>query len=491
MTEQHRVLRALLRSNFAAFALRVAQHLEPGVTFQPNWHHDALAYRLDQVRVRAIKRLIINAPPRSAKTIYASVALVAFMHGHDPTAKIACLSYSSDLASKLTRLYRAVIQSDWYKELFPNTRIAAKNTESEIELTGGGYRLAWSLTGTITGRGADLIIIDDPIKAEEAFSEAIRTGVNETFDGTILSRLDNKAEGAIVVVMQRFHLEDLSGYLRAKGGWSVLSLPAIAVEDESFPLGGGRVHHRRAGDLLHPEREPHALLMEMKAAVGELRFSAQYQQEPVPLEGNLIKWDWFRIDEAPPDLSQGRVVQSWDTAGDVGAANAYSVCVTVLRIGNHHHLLDVRREKLDYPKLKRAVIEHARRWGAKDILIEKAALGAALIQDLRADPKAPQPISIRPAGDKLTRMAAAALLIEARCVFIPKTAPWLDTFRLELLQFPHSAHMDQVDALSQYLNWAKTHPIAVAKAGPSLYGMLIFDTHSIAYWSDGQRWTNH
>jgi predicted phage terminase large subunit-like protein len=135
----------------------------------------------------------------------------------------------------------------------------------------------------------------------------------------------------------------------------------------------------------------------------------------------------------------------------LGAANAYSVCVTVLWIAKHHHILDVRRDKLDYPRLKRAVVEHARRWNAKDILIEKAALGAALIQDLRADPKAPQPISIRPDADKITRMAAAAAVIENRSVFIPRAAPWLDAFRLELLQFPQSAKKDQVDALSQYL----------------------------------------
>ncbi|MBI1292375.1 phage terminase large subunit [bacterium] len=455
MTERHRVFQALLRENFAAFAMKVAQFLEPGGAFMPNWHHDILSHRLDQVRTREIKRLIINAPPRSAKTIFASVALVAFIHGHDPTAKIACLSYSGELSAKLTRLYRSVIQSDWYKALFPNTRIAAKNTESEIELTAGGYRLAWSLTGTITGRGADLIIIDDPIKAEDAFSEIIRPGVNETFDGTILSRLDNKAEGAIIVVMQRFHLEDLSGYLRAKGGWTLLSLSAIAMEDEVHLLAGGLVHKRAKGEVLHPEREPYEVLMEMKAAVGELRFSAQYQQEPVPLEGNIIKWAWFMTDEVPPDRSKGRIIQSWDTAGEVGAANAYSACMTFLREGNHHHLLDVVREKLDYPRLKRFVIEHARRWGAKDVLIEKAALGAALIHDLRADPKAPQPIAIRPENDKITRMAAAAALIESRSVFLPKDAPWLAAFRLELLQFPHGAYMDQVDALSQYLNWTK------------------------------------
>lgn len=455
MSDDRRVLDALLRTNFAAFAMRVFQHLEPGTEFKPNWHHDALAYHLDLVRTGVIKRSVINLPPRTAKTIYISVALCAYMHGLDPTTKIACLSYSNELSGKLMRLYRSVLEADWYKALFPNTRIANKNTESEIELTAGGFRLAWSITGTITGRGADLIILDDAIKAEDAFSDVIRTGVNETFDGTILSRLDDKLAGRIIVAMQRFHLNDLSGHVLDKEGYTQLSLPAIATQDERVPIGPGVFHHRRAGEVLHPEREPMDVLLRMKADVGEMRFSAQYQQAPVPLEGNLIKWAWFEIDDHEPDRSKGRIIQSWDTAGDVGAANAYSVCLTFLRIGNHHHLLHVLREKLDYPALKRRAIEHAQRWGAKVLLIEKAALGAALIQDLRATPKAPQPISIRPEGDKVTRMAAAAALIEARSVFIPKSADWLDAFKLELLQFPHGAYMDQVDALSQYLNWVK------------------------------------
>lgn len=142
MSEARRVLNALLRTNFAAFAMRVFQHLEPGTEFMPNWHHDALAYELDRVRTGEEKRLVVNLPPRTAKTIYTSVALCAYIHGLDPTAKIACLSYSSELSGKLMRLYRSVIQSDWYRALFPLTRIADKNTESEIELTAGGFRLA-------------------------------------------------------------------------------------------------------------------------------------------------------------------------------------------------------------------------------------------------------------------------------------------------------------------------------------------------------------
>lgn len=261
MTDRRRVLAALLRTNFAAFAMKVFQTLEPGTPFMPNWHQDALAYHLDQVRTGKLKRLVINLPPRSAKSIYASVALCAFWHGHDPSKKIACVSYSGELTGKLMRDYRTVLSSDWYRQLFPATRIGPeKNTESEIHLTARGCRLAWPITGTITGRGADLIIVDDPIKAEDAFSETIRNGVNERFDGTILSRLDQKAHAAVIVVMQRFHPEDLSGHALSQPGWTHLRLPAIAEAYEVVPTGADTAHIRQKGEALHPEREPLELL---------------------------------------------------------------------------------------------------------------------------------------------------------------------------------------------------------------------------------------
>lgn len=456
MTDRKRLLQALLRNNFAAFAMRVFQTLEPGTTFQPNWHHEAMAYQLEQVRLGRSRRLVINLPPRTAKSIYVSVAFCAYLHGLDPTKKIACLSYSGELASKLARDYRTILQADWYRELFPATRISPeKNTEAEIVLTARGYRLAWSMSGTITGRGADLIIVDDPLKAEDAFSDAVRTSVNERFDGTILSRQDNKKSSAIIIVMQRLHLEDLSGHVLEKGGWTHLSLPAIAVEEQTIKLSEDRGKVRLSGEALHPEREPRALLEDMRREAGELRFSAQYQQDPVPAEGNIIKWSWFETYDLPSDM--GRIVQSWDTAEEIGASNAYSVCITFRQRGRRHEVLHVLRERLHYPDLRRKLVEHAKTWGCRLALVEHASLGKSLFYDLREQHDAPAIIPIHPEGDKLTRMAACSALIEARMVALPKQADWLDGFKSELLQFPNGAHADQTDALSQYLNWSKTN----------------------------------
>lgn len=452
MNDPDRALEALLRNDFHAFALKVLHTLEPGHVLY-NWHQDAMAHVLNEVRKGKERRLIINVPPRMGKSIYV-LALCAFVHGHDPTAKIASISYAAPLSAKLARDYRTILDADWYKGLFPGTRISKhKNSEDEIGLTAGGYRLAWTLGGSITGRGANLIIVDDPIKADEALSETIRNTTNERFDNTVLSRFDDKMRAAIIVVMQRFHLDDLSGHLLKKGGWTHFSLPAIAEEEELIRVGRGKVHHRRVGDVLHPAREGLALLKQQRADMGELCFSAQYQQRPIPLEGNLVKWAWFKTYEAAP--TDGFVVQSWDTASKAGPANSYSVCMTFRRDRGKNYLLHVRREQVDYPALKDIVIQHARSYNCGVVLIEDTALGTALLQDLRCGDHYSGYISIRPDSDKITRMEQASAEIRAGNVLLPAEAPWLAEFQLEVLQFPHAARNDQVDALSQYLNYAR------------------------------------
>ncbi len=173
-----RAFRALLRHDFSAFVRKVFATLESGQAYVPNWHLEAIGYQLERVRRGEIKRLIINMPPRSLKSMTASVAFPAFVLGHNPTRRIICVSYSGDLAKKLANDFRAVAEARWYRELFPGTRIGQKDSESEIELTARGFRLATSVGGTLTGRGGDLIIIDDPLKPDDACSEIKRNAAN-------------------------------------------------------------------------------------------------------------------------------------------------------------------------------------------------------------------------------------------------------------------------------------------------------------------------
>ena len=213
-----------------------------------------MAYQVERVLSGDERRLIVNLPPRSLKSIAFSVALPAFALGLNPRLRIICVSYSTELAKKLANDFRAVVESDWYRRIFPGTRVGRfKNTETEIEFTERGYRLAVSVQGTLTGRGGDLIIIDDPIKPADAMSEPTRTGVNQWFLNTLLSRLDNKATGQILIVMQRVHVDDLTGFVLAgPDTWTLLKLPAIAEVREVIRIGDALVHQRRSGDVLWP-----------------------------------------------------------------------------------------------------------------------------------------------------------------------------------------------------------------------------------------------
>jgi hypothetical protein len=200
----------------------------PGQAFIPAWHLQAIGWQLERVRRGEIRRLIINMPPRSLKSIMTSVAFPAFLLGHDPTRRIICVSYSGDLARKHANDFRALVETPWYRELFPGARIGRKDSETEIEFGARGFRLATSVGGTLTWRGGQLIVVDDPLKPDDALSETKRSAANQWFANTLLSRLDDKRTGAIGIVMQRVHMDDLSGFLMSQSDkWELLSLPAL------------------------------------------------------------------------------------------------------------------------------------------------------------------------------------------------------------------------------------------------------------------------
>src|SRR5262249_27818952 len=237
---QQELLRVFLRNDLCAFVQKVFDTVNPGIPFSRNWSTEAVTHALQQVVQGSIKRLIITIPPRNLKSICSSVALPAYLLGHNPTKKIICVSYSDDLAAKFSNDCRAVMRSSWYQRTFPRTRIdKAKDTEAEFRTTERGYRLATSVGGTLTGRGGDIIIIDDPIKPQDAQSKPVRDKTIQWYENTLLSRLDDKVHGAIVLVMQRLHLDDLAGHLLERGGFEHLCLPAIAESRQSIQLGNG------------------------------------------------------------------------------------------------------------------------------------------------------------------------------------------------------------------------------------------------------------
>jgi predicted phage terminase large subunit-like protein len=422
-----RVADAALRADLYAFVQAFFPMISPGDGFSLNWHIEAITYALTKVMRGGITRLIITVPPRSLKSICASVAFPAFVLGHDPTRHIICVSYSESLARKHANDFRALMRSGRYRRLFPRTRISpAKDSELEAMTSARGFRLATSVGGTLTGRGGNLIVIDDPMKPQDAQSQSARESTLQWYGNTLLSRLDNKARDAIVVVMQRLHPDDLVGHLLEQEGWTHLNLPAIAELEERIPLGPDRFHVRKPGDLLHPEREPKAVLDQIKRTMGSAEFQAQYQQAPVPPGGNLIKWSWFRCyEQEPAYLPNDRIIVSWDTAMSSG---------------------ELWRKAIEiHQQWRRATRNYA-------LVIENKGSGMSLIQDLRQ--LNIHAICIVPDGDKIMRMNRQTARIEAGSVSLPVRAPWLNDFRSEMMAFPASRHSDQVDALSQALDRA-------------------------------------
>ena len=451
------VLAALLRQDLASFTHKSFATVRPGDPFKPNWHIDAIAWHLQGVAEGRIKRLIVTVPPRNLKSICASVALPAWFLGHDPTRRVVCASYAEGLSVELHNMCRSVMSAPWYTRLFPALRVsAAKNTETEFKTTHGGGRLATSVGGTLTGRGGDFIVIDDPMKPAEAMSEAKRAAVQEWYDGTLYSRLDDRTRGVIVLVMQRLHLDDLVGHVLGKEEWVHLDLPAIAEAPQRVRVADDLWHQRAIGEVLHPAREPLAELERLRATLGSHAFEAQYQQQPVPADGGLVKWRWFRTYGDAPDRQPGdQVIQSWDTANKAGERNDYSVCTTWLMRDEAFYLLDLHRERLEFPALKRRVAALRRQHAADAVLIEDRGSGTQLIQALLEEGL--HAIAVAPEADKATRLYAQSMHIEAGRVLLPAEAPWLDEFRTELLRFPQGRHDDQVDSLSQFLAWATDH----------------------------------
>jgi predicted phage terminase large subunit-like protein len=450
----------LLRHDLCAFIHRSFLELNPQTQFHSNWHIEVVASKLEDVKRGRCRRLIVNVPPRHLKSHAISVAFPAWLLGHEPSKQILSVTYAQDLSETLARGSRSLMGSAFYQALF-DTRLS-REAVADFATTEGGYRFSTSVEGVLTGRGADIIIIDDPLKADDAVSEPRRRSVNEWFDNTLRSRLNNQETGAIIIVMQRLHADDLVAHVQESEPWDVLSFPAIAEEDRSYrfqtPYGWRQVR-RKAGEILQPALFSADSLEVQRRGMNDYNFVAQYQQNPQPQSGIIVKREWLRFygsDEKPDRFDQ--ILQSWDTANkDTELAN-FSVCTTWGIKDRLLFLLDVFRRKMDFPELKRAIGELVKLYDAKVVLIEDKASGTSLIQELRADSFSIAQPAPKLEGDKVMRLHAQTAKIEGGFVLFPKEAPWLDTYLRELLSFPNAKNDDQVDSTVFALAWITEHP---------------------------------
>jgi predicted phage terminase large subunit-like protein len=446
--------------------------------YKVNWHHRLICQKLNQFARGEVKRLMVFMPPRYGKSELVSRRLPAFLLGRDPLLSIISTSYSADLAARMNRDVQRIIDSDAYRKIFPDTRLNSSNVRTsqtawlrnsdtfEVVGHGGTYRCA-GVGGGITGMGADVIIVDDPIKnQEEADSLTYREKIWEWYTSTLYTRL-NDENGRILVTLTRWHEDDLAGRLLQlqtvepdADKWEVISFPAIR-ETDIDPLDP-----REIGEALWPEKHSIAKLANVKATAGSRVWGALYQQNPKPIEGTIIKHSYLvkRWKALPARFDQ--LMQSWDLAFKETKSSDYIVGQLWGRVGAEYYLIDQKRARLDFPATIQAIKDFSAKHPKSLLkLVEDKANGPAVIASLQKE--IPGLVAVNPEGSKESRLNAVSPLFEAGNVIIPDAtiANWVNDYVEELCAFPRAAKDDQVDATTQALlrlrgsaaDWSEKH----------------------------------
>ena len=419
--------------------------------YEPAPHHRLIAEKLMAVERGEIDRLIITTAPRHGKSQLASIHFPAWYLGRNPDRRIIATSYGAGLAYRMSRQARNVVIGPGWP--FPH-RLAddlAQVQQWDIAGHRGGYIAAGS-GGPITGSGAHLLLIDDPVRnQQDADSAAQRESLWDWYQSTAYTRLEDG--GAVILIMTRWHADDLAGRLlaaQAAGGdrWDVLHLPALAELDD--PLG------REPGAALWPEKYDAAALARINVAIGSRAFAALYQGRPSNDESALLKREWWKFYGGPtghslPDAFD-QALQSWDMTFKGGVHNDYVAGQVWGRRGADCYLIDRDKRRLDFPATLAAIrAMTAKHPTVATKLVEDTANGPAVIATLEREIGGL--VAVRPEGGKVARVNAIAGLVEAGNVWLPhpSIAPWVQDFIEECASFPTGAHEDEVDAMSQAL----------------------------------------
>ena len=451
-TEQEKFLKqmteykdALQREKCQQSFLDYVKYMWPG--FVHGRHHAVMAKKFEEVVHGNCKRLIINMAPRHTKSEFASYLLPSWFLGNYPDKKVIQSSNTADLAVGFGRKVRNLVDSEQYDSIFPGIALAADSKAAgKWNTNAQGEYIAIGVGGTMTGKGADLMIIDDPHSEQEArLAQGDPTVFDSVFEWyTSGPRQRLQPGGRIVIVMTRWSDKDLTGkILRNASGedWEVIELPAIMP----------------SGNPLWPEFWPLKELMAVKEEIGIYKWNAQYQQQPTGEEGAIIKRESWRRwkSEVPPPCDF--IIQSWDTAFTKSERADYSACTTwgVFSLNEdptdkHIILLDAYRDKLEFPQLKKAALEGYKEWQPDAFIVEAKAAGAPLVFELRSMGIPVSEYTPTRGNDKFVRLNSVADLFNSGKVWAPDKR-WADDLIEEMARFPNAEHDDYVDSSSQAL----------------------------------------
>lgn len=422
------------RDHLLAYAIG----LQPEYLAPP--HIRMLADHLMRVERGEIKRLLVTMPPRHGKSNLTSEIFPAWYLGRNPSNQIIFVTYAQDLADTFGRKVRNHLSDERHAVSFPLATLAQDSrSASRFNTASGGVYNAVGVGGPATGRGAHLLLIDDPIKnREEADSKLMREKLWDWYASVAYTRL--MTGGAVVLVQTRWHEDDLAGKVLKRGGltddtsWTVLNLPAVAESDDL--LG------RNQGDALWPEKFPVSALDNIRHTIGDREFTSLYQQRPAPLDGAIFKRSWIGRKAAP--RSGYKIAMGVDLALSQRQNADYTVCAVIARdeFGTLY-VLDVVRERVDFPNALALIREMYAKWHPQEIAIEQVAYQAVVVQELLRTTTLPIR-GVRPDSDKTTRALPLALRYEQGLVNHANLPSW---FEDELLTFPQGEHDDGVDAL--------------------------------------------
>lgn len=397
------------------------------------------------------KRLIINCPPRHGKSTLISQWLPVWFLETAPDQNIILASYEYSVAEDWGRRVRDVLES---KETWTSVRQDVRKASRWYTPEGGAMYCA-GFGGALTGRGAQLIIVDDPIKNwEQAQSATQRRHVIEWFKSTLYTRAEPGA--AIIIIQTRWHQHDLAGWLTDEhtDDWKVIDFPAVAEREDE--LG------RKEGEILCPERFNLDAIQKIKNSLGSHMFAALYQQRPVPIEGSIIKEEWLKYWDTMPTCD--RIIQSWDATFKDTKSGSYVVGQVWGQRGSAYYLLDQHRQRMDFVNTLQTIGKLTQRWPeSRAKLIEDKANGPAIISALKSQISGIKPVN--PRGSKEQRAHAVSPLFEAGNVYLPNPNlyPWVNDYIDELTNFPSSANDDQIDATTQALDYLDTRSASEIK----------------------------
>lgn len=451
-----RQVNVMRRINFFIFLRDAFKIVSAGRTLSEDTYVETLCFELQQAALSDGGRLIITMPPRYLKSVAASVALPAWILGRDGASKVVVASYADTLAKEHARMFRTLVSSAYYRSVFPGGKVApAVNNATDFITTFGGGRKAVTVGGSVTGMGADLIIVDDVMKASDANSEARREEARRYFDETLYTRLNDKSSGSIIVVQQRLHQDDLIAHLIEKGTFRYINLPAIAEKPAQYRLYGDFAWSRERGDLLAPSREDEHTLATIRADIGEATFRTQYQQDPASAGSTMLDFSKVAVlQQEVKDIRRLKTVQAWDTAIKDGPNCDYSVGMTFAWDDERWILLDVIRRRMNFGDLKVCVRRMYHEWKPDLVIVEDSANGSALVSDLRRE-ELFRFKALAVNGAKEERFAVAADWLESGQLALLRNAPYFEELRRELLAFPEARHDDQVDTISLFVSRAR------------------------------------